>query len=367
MQPIIEIPPVNSSMNEYIEGYSEECSEECIVCGDKAQLCYDSHSGNIVCEYCGTVQTATKPKKMCGEICKACGSIGEMCINKEQGEISCKLCGMIQDDRIIHDGEDWSNYESNRESGKDNSRVGWSDASNPYSTLGSYLAKGNKSWGTVRTKEGKIIKFDLIKISQIVSSNHKEKAFYEVIKKFDELVYAGYINQVTVDLAKKYWNEIVKNKRIFRGGNRKGILACCVLYATYSNFCSKSRDQIAEYMLISKDEIVKGEPVFKDIIANSQYKDILSKGITVKDIFSPLIDKLNLPYKFVGKCNDVYFKCEEELSEISSSAAIAGVISFVVNVQEDRKTPTKKQITDTVGITNPTMTNALKIISAKLS
>lgn len=340
----------------------------CKGCGDKAQLFYDNCSGQVICEYCGVVQnTNTKKEKMMNGVCKSCGITGEFCNDEQQGEIVCRACGIIQEDRLIHEGEDWSNYESNRESGKDNSRVGWTDSSNPYSTLGSYIAKGSKSWGSITTKEGKTIKFNLIKIQQIASSNHKEKAFYEIINTFDELVHSGYVNQLTVDTAKRYWNEIVKNKRIFRGGNRKGILACCVMYATYSNFCSKSREQIAEYMMISKDEIVKGEPVFKDIIANSKYKDILSKGITVKDIFSPLIDKLTLPYKYVGKCNEIYTMCEEELSEISSSAAIAGVISFVVNVQEKRKTPTKKQITDIVGITNPTMTNALKIISAKMT
>ena len=122
-------------------------------------------------------------------------------------------------------------------------------------------------------------------------------------------------------------------------------------------------------MMISKDDIIKGEPIFQDIISkNEKYKHILKKGIQINETFSPIISKLNLPYKFyVNKCNEIYNHCEEELSEISSSAAIGGVVSYVINVIKKKRKPTKKEILQTVGITNPTLTNAVKIIKECMS
>ena len=203
----------------------------------------------------------------------------------------------------------------------------------------------------------------------INSSNNKEKAFYEVIKILEELIYKSSFDKSTIDTAKGYWNVIYKEGKIFRGGNRKGILACCVLYACYQSKCSKTRDYIAQEMMISKDDIIKGEPIFQDIISkNEKYKHILKKGIQINETFSPIISKLNLPYKFyVNKCNEIYNHCEEELSEISSSAAIGGVVSYVINVIKKKRKPTKKEILQTVGITNPTLTNAVKIIKECMS
>lgn len=331
------------------------------MCRRENECVFDEKLGVCVCHYCGTFQPIQSRENSDCEYCRSKNSI----ITDENNSV-CMVCGIIKKE-TINDGPDWSNYEADKENGVDNSRVGWQDFSNPYSTLTTHIKKGKNTWFKSTDKEGKIVNCNLIRLHQITSSSHKEKAFYEIIKQFDDLVHRGYVCNRIVSTAKLYWNEIVKSKKIVRGGNRQGILSCCLLYSSFSNQCPKTREQIAEYMMISKDEIIKGEPIFKDVMASTKYKDILEKKLITKEMFPQFVYKLKLKYNYITKFFDLYLKCEEELSEISSAAAIAGIISFVVNVQEKNKTPTKKQIIEAVGITNPTLTNALKIINTKIT
>ncbi len=295
--------------------------------------------------------------------CKQCGMSDRFFEDSKRGEIICTSCGIVSTDRMIHDGPDWSNHESDRESGKDNSRVSWTDPTNPYATLGSTMPN---FYIKIKNEKGEWVTRNLKTVHDIVSSNNKERAFYEVIKVFNNLVHTNYFNQRTVDLAKIYWDEFVKTKRIFRGGNRKGILACCLLYASNQTSTTKSREYVADAMMISKDDIVKGEAIFTDIISKTRHKNILELESKVKDMFIPIILDLELPYKYGAQCYNIYRQCEEELSEISSSAAIGGTISYLIHSLKKLKKPTKKQITLSVNITNPTLTNAIKIIKRTL-
>lgn len=340
-------------------------------------------NGKLFCLECNEIQTLniftinnTKPLKKFSynsflnglkQACVSCKN-DYFIFDRTNYEITCEKCGIIQEGRLMIDGADWNNYESNRQEGNDNSRVGWVDESNPYNTLGSVIKKSKLSIMEVTDENGNKIKRDLAKTQQFLYSSNKEKSFYEIIKTFNNLVYIGAFSQRVVDRAKIYWNEIVKKNRIFRGGNRKGILACCVYYSCLYIGYPCNREFLASKMNISKDDIVKGEPIFKDIISNSKFKDILEKDNNITNMFSPIIDQLGLPYKFyVGKCCEIFKLCENELSEISSSASIAGVLSYVIHDIKQLKSPTKKEITTILGITNPTLKNSLKIITERIN
>lgn len=343
----------------------------CLIDGNESFLDI-SENGELQCKLCDysrsifesipkdTVRQKEVLSEKDSERCLNCLQLGGIVENASAGEIICTKCGTIQSSRAVYDGEYWKNYSSDREEGKDNTPVSWMDPTNPYNTLGTSIKRF--SFVDVVDSNGNSRKIDLSRIQHIVCSSNQEKAFYNVIKIFDKLTYNNEFTKATVDCAKNYWNEIVKSKRIFRGGNRKGILACCILYACFETNCSKTRDHIANEMLISKDDITKGEPLFKDIILKSKYKHIINKNKSVVDLFIGLINKLELPYAYVKACIDLHRRCEEDLSEISTTSAVGGVISFIVHEEQKLKKPTKKVITEAVGITNPTLSNALKII-----
>lgn len=340
--------------------------------------------GDLVCQSCGESQKGVfdlfgaseddKPPRFDivawrrGDqiACRVCNR-NSLMEDPDRASVICMKCGSINAESIIDDGADWNNYESSRESGRDNSRVGWFDESNPYSTLGSSIKSGKHSYIKVRNKEGKWVSRDLAKINQICSANSKEKSFYEVIKKLNALTNQDAFNQRSVDLAKIYWNEIVKKDRIFRGGNRSGIIACCVLYACYDLNVPMDRDTVAQHMFISSDDIVKGEPIFKNIMQQTRFRDVLQKTPNMSNSFVAMIDSLELPFKVSGICQRVYNDCEEELSEISSQSATGGVIAFVVTRVLGKKKPSKKEIAEKVGVSVPTITNSMKIINRIVS
>lgn len=298
--------------------------------------------------------------------CSNCRS-NSLIEDHSSASIMCSSCGNVACDNIIQDVQDWNNYESTRESGQDNSRVGWSDETNPYATTGSVIKSSKYSMFKVRNKDGKWVNRDLAKIHQIASSNTKEKSFYEVIKRLNSLTYDDSFNKRTIDFAKIYWNEIVKKNRIFRGGNRSGILACCVLYACHHLNIPTTREKISMCMYISTDDIVKGEPIFKSIIRETRFKDVLQKGSSSCNRFSIKINTLGLSFKISKLCNQVYNDCEEELSEISSQSATGGVIAFVVGKVLKQRKPSKKEIAECVGVSVPTVTNSMKIVGRIVS
>jgi transcription initiation factor TFIIIB Brf1 subunit/transcription initiation factor TFIIB len=333
-------------------------------------------SGNLSCTECGESQGGvfdafpqytSKNHKTAAKVGggKKCSGCGENCLVEDGGLalVVCTGCGVVNDNGVIADEADWNNYESTRESGKDNSRVGWFDATNPYATLGSMIKSGKNSYIKVCNAEGKWVSRDLAKLNQICSANSKEKSFYEVIKKLNALTYDNAFNQRTVDRAKLFWNQIVKKDRIFRGGNRNGIIACCVLYACYDVNVPTDRETISRHMFIPMDDIVKGEPIFKNIIQETRFRDVLQKIPDVSNNFSHTIHKLGLPYSVSGICQSVFKECEEELSEISTSSATGGVITFVVTRILKQKKPSKKEISEIIGISVPTITNSVKIIN----
>lgn len=297
--------------------------------------------------------------------CDSCGK-GNLFEDDVYGNIVCDNCGLIVSTRLISEEQDWNNYESNRESGQDNSRVGWYDASNPYTQLGSTIKSCKASKFTVRNAEGRTVVRDLAHSQKLLNSDSKEKSFYEVIKKLDALTYYGHFSKRVVNLAKVYWNEVVKQNRIFRGGNRNGIIACCVLYACYETNTPMDRDTISKNMFIPTDDIVKGEPILKSILQDSIYKDVLQKSPNVKNNFIPLLQKLGLPVKVSGLCQRVLSDCDEDLSEISAQSATGGIIAFVVIRILKKKKPTKKEIAEIVGVSVPTITNSMKIINSNV-
>ena len=337
-------------------------------------------NGNVCCTKCGNIAmsvfdimdkqnnkkeidkyVADDYSKKDDRICKHCKK-KTLIEDNEMASIVCSACGIVHADSMVFNGAEWNNYTGDRESGKDNSRVGWFDESNPYTSLGTSIKKGKFSSFKVKHENGTWVTRDLSRVNQISGACSKEKSFYEVIKKLDKLTYDNTVDQRTIDRSKILWNHIFKNGRIYRGGNRSGIIACCVLYACYENNIPMDRNKLSDKMFITTDDIVKGEPIFKSILQKTRFKYILQKTPTAKCRFSKTINLLGLPTSTNGLCNEIYNKCEEELSEISVSSATGGVIAFVVSVILKEKTPSKKDIANCVCVSVPTITNSLKII-----
>jgi transcription initiation factor TFIIIB Brf1 subunit/transcription initiation factor TFIIB len=346
----------------------------CVDCGNEIPEII--HSGNTECTTCGKMNNIFEVTNNCkpiiiettknNKVCKGCGGSNIM-EDEHQGAIVCKDCGIIQKERCIKDEADWSNYETDRSSGVDNSRVGWFDESNPYNQTGSTFRQ--PMFITVM-KDGKKVVRDLRKLQRILGACNKEAAFRLVIGIFDKLTpgYGGPFSQRIVDQAKRFWGIIFKTGRIFRGGVRSGILASCIFYSCKCLHINTSKEQISQAMVISNDQFVKGEPIFLDILRQSSLKHLIvdaeSFGSSSNRFNEIVCTGLGLEFKVSRDCNIIYELCEEELSEISTNAALAGVIGFYI--QSHGLKISKKKIAEETKITNPTLVNAIKIVKDEL-
>jgi len=341
--------------------------DQCSYC---KQYIFENEDNIEICSNCkipkNVFNTNTKQIKQTNK-CNNCNS-EDLIIDNTTGNTTCTKCGVIQNNSVISEEAEWNNYSSDLEAGKDNSRVSWTDTSNPYSKLGTYIAKSKYNFNVVTTSDGKKIRFNLIKTQQIVSANSKEKSFYDVIKLFNGICRGCEIPMAASDRAKNIWHQITKTNRIFRGGTRLGLLACCMFYACKQLNVPLTRENIASEFRTSIDNIVKSEPIFKSIISDSPFSDILEIKTNYNNKLTKIINILGLPYKYnLTKCWEVYKKCEEELSEINEQSAYGGVVCYVVTVLQGLKKPTKKDIAAAAGISGPTVNNTLKIIIAEIN
>lgn len=273
----------------------------------------------------------------------------------KEGTVVCTACGIVQNQMSsVYDGPDWSNYEDARSRGKDNSRVGWMDPCNPWSTLGSSVPKG--TWIDAKNKHGKPIKLDLHKLGLIVMSDSKEKSFYETSKVFDDYVIRGELSGCVADRAKMYWAEIMRENKIFRGANRKGMIACCIMHASKHYNVFLSRDELSSKLDIRKTDILQGEPIFRNIMQKKLKLDARHRS---EDLFVTIVQKLNAPFYLVKECAELYETLRDDLSVVSTKSAIAGVTWHVVSAHAKLG---KREVARCAGVTVPTLTNAHKII-----
>ena len=319
-------------------------------CSEKEIFSYDNIHTCIRCGYIHKeiLNNYNKKKK---SVNKKCCSKQYLVENYKEGILVCSSCGIIAKNQRLSDSNEEYTFGSD---GKDKGRTGYRDSSNPFSTLGSYIPT---FYVEGRNAEGKKIRYNLANLHIRISSDNKEKAFSDVIKTFDKLVYRSFINQQTSDKAKTYWKEIVKTGEIIRGAIRKGILACCVLYSTYQTGCSRSREQIAKYMGYKVSDITSGESVFKNMISKTKYGYIITQGVNVEHMFSAPISKLELDdYSLIKRAIEIYRKHYEILSERSSKAAVGGVIYYLLyHVLKLKKPPTKAKILKAVDIKSYTL------------
>lgn len=143
---------------------------KCFSCDGEIDV---DEMGEVVCLSCGEHQNNIFELFDChnqpqsdNSRCLSCSS-KNLYNDSSNASVICVNCGTVQRDRLILDEADWNNYTSSREEGTDNSRVGWFDQTNPYSTLGSVIKSCKNSYYSVKNAEGKVVRRDLAKMNQI--------------------------------------------------------------------------------------------------------------------------------------------------------------------------------------------------------
>ncbi len=274
----------------------------------------------------------------CETTCPDCKG-DENDIKISNGYHICTLCGTALKIDICENAE-WSYYPDTAGNITNESRCGGiikSTDINPYSdSIYSFIPKGVKN---VCFENGKAIKYDIYKIHLKNSSNHLKKSF-NIVKDYIEFNACDKYSTRVIQTAELLWADIMKTRRIIRGGVRKGLIACCVYYSCIYYDSTHSPIEICnDFGMDNTKNFNKGDKEFKEIFENSEkWSHLLSKTTSSDDYFTRLCSDLEMnlvikertAYELANECKEIYEKTKDNLAGIIPKSAACGIIYWVL-------------------------------------
>ena len=164
-------------------------------------------------------QQSSESKKIIEKLC---------CDNKtiiydtKNGSTVCRNCGVVDESNFIDESAEWTFGGEESVYGKDPSRCGM-----PTNDL-----LPNSSISTKIQASYKDSKFKMLnRIHEQTSMDYKERARYHVFERISKIgVENGSLPTHVVEKAKFFYMKLAE-KKLSRGNIRKGLIACCIMYA----------------------------------------------------------------------------------------------------------------------------------------
>jgi len=197
-------------------------------------------------------------------------------ISNETGYVVCTNCGVVISN-IISDSAEWNNY-----NGPDKSRCGPIESLNPFSgALNTFVPKGSNSY---ILKDNLYIKCDIYKLHIQNSYNNLQKSYDQTSSQIDNIQ----IQDIIKDTAKKMWSIVMKSGIVIRSGPRKGLLACCLYYASLYHGIPRSPIEISNIFNMSDTKnFNKGLKEYRSIFEQNQdYRHLLVQSSVATDYFT---------------------------------------------------------------------------------
>jgi transcription initiation factor TFIIIB Brf1 subunit/transcription initiation factor TFIIB len=296
--------------------------------------------------------------------CKNCENSSENFITDiTQGDVVCPSCGLIQESHYITEDPEWNNYTEDGVSKTNNIRCGtFIDPTNPYDNGNTFIPK--YMWTFHYDSNGIKRYTNLSKMAIRISYSSKQRAFDEGKYSFEQMQSRLELTENVFNTAKLFWGIILKTDILKRGGNRRGMKACCIFYACLSEKQQRNREDIAAAFDINgSNDFTKGEKIFREIFEkNTEYSWILYKNSDNESMYSRYISELNLPYKTNKIMHLIKEHCQDHLLGIAAKSEIAGLLFYTCKEIMNLKQPNKSTITTTVGICNPTLNKVVEIL-----
>uniref|UniRef100_A0A6C0F8T0 Transcription factor TFIIB cyclin-like domain-containing protein n=1 Tax=viral metagenome TaxID=1070528 RepID=A0A6C0F8T0_9ZZZZ len=254
-------------------------------------------------------------------ICSNCKSM-KLCNDRHNGTIVCMECGVVNSDYMIDESADWS-YSNDDGIHSDPSRCGC--PVNPLlenSSLSTVIGHGggNKFWLMKR-------------IHQQNSMDYKERARYHVFETINEMCERGSLLPNVSSLAKKYYKE-VNEKKLTRGGVRKGLIACCVFYACKTCRVPRTIKEISIITDTDTKKITNACKLFEPLMKNELEGNEMDTKIN--DLIYRFCTNLGISSskeqcKISNKVGDLYAKIEKSKILIGKTpTAIASAMIYNV-------------------------------------
>jgi transcription initiation factor TFIIIB Brf1 subunit/transcription initiation factor TFIIB len=164
------------------------------------------------------------------------------------------------------------------------------------------------------------------------SYSSKQRAFDEGKYSFEKIQEILHISDTVFNTAKLFWGIILKTDILKRGGNRRGMKACCIFYACLSEKQQRNREDIARaFDIDGSTDFTKGEKIFREIFEkNESYSWILYKGSENENMYQRYISQLGLPFKINKTMIMIKEHTREHLLGIAAKSEIAGLLYYAV-------------------------------------
>ena len=294
--------------------------------------------------------------------CKVCDTnYNEFIINS--GDVICTSCGTIQEERIVSDEAEWNNYTEEGVVNSSGMRCGnVLDPTNPYDTAGDYIPKYHWSWHL--DEQGNKRYTNLSKIAIRASYTSKQRAFDEGKYSFEKIQSRLNLSDNVFNAAKLYWGILLKSDILKRGGNRRGMKACCVFYACMSEKQQRNREDIAtSFDIDGTSDFTKGEKIFREIFEKDQkYSWVIYRNAENESMYQRYTHQLNLPYPIVKTMITIKEHTRDHILGIAAKSEIAGILFYACKEIHGLKNPNKFEIAKCVGICNPTLNKVVEIL-----
>jgi transcription initiation factor TFIIIB Brf1 subunit/transcription initiation factor TFIIB len=271
--------------------------------------------------------------------------------NQKEGNEVCLDCGEVMSNKIFETCE-WNNYKSDEGMYSVSMQRGDLYASNnPYDKSGSVPGFSKNSLAM------------RLHLQSIFS--HKQKTFWKISEKFQHYCGLLSIHQSVLPTANDMWYFCMESGKLTRASVRNGLISACLYYACIYNNIPCDRQKLIDATDGNQKGFLKGEKIYMQIMQEHKlYSNLGKQKIDVKenDTFVKFCNILELPFKTVHICNELYTKNLDKLDSVTPKSITAGVLLYVIKNILNLKQPSKTKISSVVNVCIPTINKVVSIL-----
>lgn len=291
--------------------------------------------------------------------CRGCDNV--LAEDMTSGIRVCTRCGLVNEADIIDSSPEWSMVNNDDSTKKDMSRCGV-----PTNML---LEKSSMST-VIRTNKYHFMR----KIHNQLSMNYVERGRYHVFESINKMAgEQGHLSSVVVEQA-KYYYKVLSERKLSRGVIRKGLVACCIVYACKTLNVPRSLKEISKMTDVSVPVLNKTMKLFfeimKDVLAkcDDNTQDFMFEATECAHLIKRYIHTLKVADKSVKQrliqrvttLNDA-IKADCVLECKTPSAITTGLIVYAAR-EMNLKEVTKNIVSITFNVSVVTINKVVKII-----
>ncbi len=271
--------------------------------------------------------------------------------NQSEGTEVCLDCGVVVTSRICQSCE-WNNYKSEDGTfGASSQRADLYVSDNPYEVSGTIPGFYKNSFA--------------MRLHLQYTFSHKQKTFWKISEKFQSYCTILGIHQSVLPTAKDMWHICMESGKLTRASVRNGLISACLYYACVHINLPVDRQKLIDNTEGNQKGFLKGEKIYLDIMGTNKFYKYLGKqkiDIKENDTFVKFCNALELPFKTVHTCNEIYTECLDKLDSVTPKSITAGILFYVVKNKLKLKQPSKSKISQTVNVCIPTINKVVSIL-----